>query len=105
MRTISIAMMALAIISLSGCYDQSAYDSALQADEKRREAAWAEADLAQAEETERREKAWADSEALLEKEKDHLRRWDVLLTKQEEQARRFDAILDKWEAMPPSAGK
>ena len=105
MKAILMAILVAAVIPLVGCYDRSAYDSALQADGKRREAAWAESERLQAEETARREKAWAESDALLEKEKEQQLRWDALLTKQEEQARRFDAILDKWETMAPSKDK
>ncbi len=105
MKALLMAVLVLVVIPLVGCYDQTAYNSALQADETRREAAWAESERLQAEETARREKAWAESDALLEKEREQQLRWDALLTKQEEQARRFDAILDKWEKMAPSKDK
>ena len=89
------------LVPVCGCYDQSAYDAALRADEERRGAAWAEVERRQAEETARKEKAWAEREAQLEKEKELLKRSEALLTKQEEQAKRFDAILEKWESLSP----
>lgn len=110
------------LIGGAGCYDsdsrRTAYQRALQDDEKRREAAWAESDRLNQEDQKRREAAWAESERsnevysnmqarslkLLESEETLQPRWDALLKKQEEQAVRFDALLTKWErmALPPS---
>lgn len=100
MKPTPAILLTAILVTLCGCYDQSAYDAAVQADDKQRAAAWAEAQRVQAEDTAHREKAWAAAEAHLEKETELLKRREALLNKQEEQARRFDAILDKWEAMP-----
>jgi len=100
MRLTCIAMATATLISLCGCYDQSAYDAALDADTKQREAAWAQAEQEQAEDKARREEAWAVSKAMLKTEEAMLKRCEALLTKQEKQAERFDAILTKWESLP-----
>jgi hypothetical protein len=100
MKETSAILLTATLITLCGCTDQSAYDAALQADVRQREAAWAEAERVQAEDTARREKAWSEAEAQFEKEKELMKRWEALLSIQEEQAKRFDAILDKWESLP-----
>jgi hypothetical protein len=100
MKLAYTALITAAIIPLCGCYDQSSYDAALEADTKQREVAYAQAAQDEAQERTRRDKAWADSDSMLEKERAMQKRWEALLTKQEHQAARFDTILTKWESLP-----